>query len=768
MKISKIRIQNFKVLSDREIDFLSSDLVIFDGPNGFGKTSIYDAIELLFTGIIRRYTVLQSLIVDGRETYYEHPFYTENATGDIIICCEFEKNDTIYVLERIGKKEELINGVNFSTYKLYQKENFETTDRELIQNESQFLTTILGANYKENFQFLNYIEQEDSLFLLKSQDKNRKQHISHLFNVTEFENKISQINLIKQKIDSFCSSEEKLILENIKQEIKLAEDFVAKNFTDTAYIKLFPEKSINWDDANFNFENTNYSDLLGEDGKLTRLSNFLNHREAFKKYIDNETIDNLTRNETILQNFCKFYRFIPNRDGLNIEKDIFIKKQKYVERLTDFSIQELQDDDFEFNFENFKYIDDALSAEFENAINELKIELKDLDKLEDINSKINDSRQKLVDKIEELQEEDVLVLGNCVLCGYNWGDINILLESIHNQTNVLKGVSTEKNKHFEEKFKQFKNGIATVIKNLINQDILDNSLDKEFISKLVSLETTYFVNTVKSLEKINFDYSAYLNENLSNDIETKCEQLIRDLQEKKHMIQMDEVEQYYKEYFDEYFDGNFEYLNSIKAEDAKKKTEFLKYKYSLLRNEFLVDKKIELLLKQTKFDNAKKLGEQIKQLKNIYGNSLRKYQTKVIKDIEILFHIYSGRIMQDFQGGLGLFIYSDKNGIRFQTNPTKTFDAVFSMSSGQLSALIIAFTLALHKKYSQNKIILIDDPVQTLDELNVVGFVELLRNEFAKNQIIISTHEDMMSSFIRYKFKNYNLSQTRVNLKSNA
>ena len=45
-------------------------------------------------------------------------------------------------------------------------------------------------------------------------------------------------------------------------------------------------------------------------------------------------------------------------------------------------------------------------------------------------------------------------------------------------------------------------------------------------------------------------------------------------------------------------------------------------------------------------------------------------------------------------GGLGLFIYSDKDGIRFQTNPSKTFDAVFSMSSGQLSALIISFTLA--------------------------------------------------------------------------
>jgi len=69
------------------------------------------------------------------------------------------------------------------------------------------------------------------------------------------------------------------------------------------------------------------------------------------------------------------------------------------------------------------------------------------------------------------------------------------------------------------------------------------------------------------------------------------------------------------------------------------------------------------------------------------------------------------------------------------------------------------------KKYSQNKIILIDDPVQTMDELYLYGFIDLLRNEFSNNQIIMSTHEDMMSAFMRYKFKNYNLSEKRINLK---
>ncbi|AQX00499.1 hypothetical protein BBD32_02955 [Elizabethkingia anophelis] len=47
-------------------------------------------------------------------------------------------------------------------------------------------------------------------------------------------------------------------------------------------------------------------------------------------------------------------------------------------------------------------------------------------------------------------------------------------------------------------------------------------------------------------------------------------------------------------------------------------------------------------------------------------------------------------------------------------------------------------------------------------------YLDLLRNEFYDNQIIMSTHEDMMSAFMRYKFKNYNLSEKRINLKELA
>jgi exonuclease SbcC len=225
------------------------------------------------------------------------------------------------------------------------------------------------------------------------------------------------------------------------------------------------------------------------------------------------------------------------------------------------------------------------------------------------------------------------------------------------------------------------------------------------------------------------------------------------------------IESYFKDYFIQYFDSKIDEVGLINVENIEKKQNYLSYLWSLSQNEFLIAKTKEFKDKTEKYEKAKAASVQLNALKSIYQKSLKTFQKKIIKDIEIIFHIYSGRIMQCFQGGLGLFIFAQKEGIRFQSNPNKTYDAVFSMSSGQLSALIISFTLALHKKYSQNRILLIDDPVQTMDELNLYGFIDLLRNEFSDNQIIMSTHEDMMSAFMRYKFKNYNLVEKRINLK---
>jgi DNA repair protein SbcC/Rad50 len=767
MKIKKIEIHNFKVFQNIIIDFESSDLIVFDGPNGFGKTSIYDAIELLFTGKIRRFDDLRGRLIDGRESFSEHPFLCDYADGDISIKIEFLKDDSTHILERAANRDELTNSVDFSFYKLYFKNEFTSNEKSLIQNEEEYLNQILGSNYKQNFQFLNYIEQEDSLFLLKSQDKNRKQHISHLFNVYEFENKISKIDKLKNKISGLCNGDKKVEIDNLKDSIKKIEDFLASEFNNTENIKLFSDREINWDLEGFDYQSYSYESLFDENGIISRLKKFIENKEVFKSYIRNEKIDSLITDTVKIENFLLYFKFLPQRETLRIQKNEYLSINKIIDTLTEFSIDNIKDDSFVFELEDFDFIEEVLISNLNQGHESLKVKFKELDELESIYSKIKESREKLVDNIKNLKEaEDIETTGTCFLCGYDWDNIDDLLEKIEIQSVNLEGITSSKSRIFNEELINFKEDVILPIIEILNQKITELKVDIIFINKFLSIDETFFIKVKKEFENIDFDFKDYLNETLSSESVIDIENITPILNSLKLEIELDSVETYFKEFFTQYFDNKFDLLNSMEIENLIQKENYLKYKYSLLQNETLDKNKQELHNKESKFNNAKTLEDNLKNLNSIYKKSLKEYQKKVIKDIEIIFHIYSGRIMQDFQGGLGLFIYSDKDGIRFQTNPSKTFDAVFSMSSGQLSALIISFTLALHKKYSQNKIILIDDPVQTMDEINIAGFIELLRNEFYSNQLIISTHEDMASAYMRYKFKNYGLAQKRINLKS--
>lgn len=110
--------------------------------------------------------------------------------------------------------------------------------------------------------------------------------------------------------------------------------------------------------------------------------------------------------------------------------------------------------------------------------------------------------------------------------------------------------------------------------------------------------------------------------------------------------------------------------------------------------------------------NAKKKITTLKEQLTILN---RDYSKKTIADIELTFHIYSGRLIQNYQRGLGLFI-DEGNGdrLRFCTAEKSEHDATMSMSSGQLSALSLAFFLSLNKVYAKSPLVLIDDQLNLL------------------------------------------------------
>lgn len=66
MIIVELIIKNFKVFKSLHLRIDGAQLTVLDGPNGFGKTSLFDALELLFMGGVRRYQDIENTIIDRR------------------------------------------------------------------------------------------------------------------------------------------------------------------------------------------------------------------------------------------------------------------------------------------------------------------------------------------------------------------------------------------------------------------------------------------------------------------------------------------------------------------------------------------------------------------------------------------------------------------------------------------------------------------------------------------------------------------------------
>lgn len=169
-----------------------------------------------------------------------------------------------------------------------------------------------------------------------------------------------------------------------------------------------------------------------------------------------------------------------------------------------------------------------------------------------------------------------------------------------------------------------------------------------------------------------------------------------------------------------------------------------------------------------KWQCLKVIREELKNIQKIYSDAIDSYKNQILKKLRVPLLIYTGKILQDYQNGLGVFISKDE--MRFVTNGDVKHDILNTFSSGQLSGFVLAFLFSMNKQYVKESeddlgFILIDDPVQTMDDINISSMIEVLRNDFKDRQIILSTHEADKENYILYKFFKYNRIGQSFNVK---
>lgn len=167
-------------------------------------------------------------------------------------------------------------------------------------------------------------------------------------------------------------------------------------------------------------------------------------------------------------------------------------------------------------------------------------------------------------------------------------------------------------------------------------------------------------------------------------------------------------------------------------------------------------------------DEIKTLGLERNNAYQTVKDGNKTYRLKVTRIRQQLNELSKVYDKSDYQNGLGVFVSKDE--MRFVSNGDAKHDILNTFSSGQLSGFVLAFLFAMNKQYikaSSDDIgfILIDDPVQTMDDINISSLIEVLRNDFSDKQIILSTHEMDKENYILYKFYKYNKIGQSFNVK---
>ena len=212
--------------------------------------------------------------------------------------------------------------------------------------------------------------------------------------------------------------------------------------------------------------------------------------------------------------------------------------------------------------------------------------------------------------------------------------------------------------------------------------------------------------------------------------------------------------------FPTYFQSKVEVLEDIRIGDLEEKKLYIDKQYKLVQNQQFQDlsRRIKIL---------EKTAERLKEIHTIYKEEVKKFKIGIVKQLRIPFFIYSAKMLQNYQQGMGIFLTYKKTTssdnetvaiIRFKSDTKNDHDVMNQLSTGQLAVVSLAFTLSLNTmfKLSDNlNFLMIDDPIQDMDAMNVLSFIEILRHGIIdRYQIILSTYSDHNALFMGYKFAN--------------
>lgn len=494
------------------------------------------------------------------------------------------------------------------------------------------------------------------------------------------------------------------------------------------------------------------------------MPSYNNSIDTWDNYIKSkEEIDQIRKNEFGHQNIEQFtlFHYIRQKNPMSVDDiESAYQNQKFIQQQKE-----------EINLQEYLKVDvqkicNILDIE---ANKELIDEIAVLRDISQNQSELQKALNNVLQIRQNLHREHAKIHDTavCPYCGYDWTSEEQLEKHFDSTKDILQGLLTQDGE-------QFANQLA-VIKEKIEISIYKLLLEKE--KELLQIEILDVYQKFESKDKfITITEKARPLFEITSHLLVPDDQNLEDVQKQSDIL-LEECQRIGNSFSTEYLTANDKY----NFEDIKHRygmnTDFvsqirlenIEFKRQYIQEQFYksFDKlREEIADLEKKYKTLGTIRTQLKEYASAFDTSIELYKKQIIDEIEIPFFVYTSRLLQSYQGGQGVLMENNGESIRF-TAPGNEHDILYTMSSGQLSAVLLSFSLALNKIYSGDgiKTVLIDDPIQCMDDINMISFVELLRREFSDCQIILSTHEEEFSNFIRYKFKKYDLAAQAITLK---
>lgn len=731
-------IRNFKYITSNKplkFDFMSSSIVILDGQNGYGKTTLFDAIEVLVTGKIKHFNPgLQNRKTETLGTL------ANDINKDIVISVilSSDVSDEIYIERKFLCKNEFQSIITLNNQEISQEELYDKLH--------------LSSNM---FDIGTYISQSESLDFLQNKYKNRKDSVSSLLDDTEITNKIQVLKSVQEcilgRVEKEIGDKEKQIDEIGKKvnEIKHQVEHIVLNAElPGENIRLFDEAEYEFDVIKLE-QGVAYETVKQQ---LKQIEEFIENYDEYIQYKDNAIIRELKESPKQLY-MALFYQ--QEIELLNKKESLIKELNKSKELLMDYTNNVWSVDETLFNKIKIK---PEIVTQIKTSLLNQKKEQSQLDDADKVLAQMTKARRGLIKEFYNAVESGKFNKSKCPLCGTEFADINA---AITETEQFIKNIHTDGIKIIEDLETQitslFQKEIIPVLKAFLEENKVLIKMDDTLSGcKNLSVEKLQqLLNKVKILEFKSQEIKKFDIEEFSQQYEN----LLKELQEKevpnKIIFQEKQIE-LYKSIHSTYYHNEKPY-HTVKELQSKEQ-----YVAKLFNDNFSIQLSTEeTRLKKLKdnYEEYKKktdsMTDAVKTLISKYEDANKEYQTQLLNAIKIPLMVYSGRIIQNYPLGLGIRAIIKTNQLVFEAVSKSGSDVYNILSTGQLNGLSIAFLLSIKNVYGDTKgldILLIDDPLQTIDDISAISLADLLTQQ-GIGQIVLSTHEESKAALLRYKFK---------------